>query len=180
MLLFGAYGDRAMLPTLSDDRLTLRPLAESDPDELAVIVGHPSIRSWWGTQAYAEGFRADLRDECAFAILVDNLLAGWLGFHEELEPDYRHAGLDIFMAPQHQGAGLGPAALHLVARWLIAERGHHRLTIDPACANVRAIAAYRAVGFRPVGVMRRYERGVDGEWHDALLMDLLADELAGE
>ena len=28
-----------------------------------------------------------------------------------------------------------------------------------------------------VGVMRNYERGVDGTWHDGLLMDLLADEL---
>jgi aminoglycoside 6'-N-acetyltransferase len=28
-----------------------------------------------------------------------------------------------------------------------------------------------------VGVMRQYERGVDGRWHDNLLMDMLADEL---
>jgi len=33
------------------------------------------------------------------------------------------------------------------------------------------------VGFRPVGVMRRYERGADGTFHDGLLMDLLAEEL---
>ena len=33
------------------------------------------------------------------------------------------------------------------------------------------------VGFRPVGVMRRYERGPDGEWHDGLLMELLAEDL---
>jgi aminoglycoside 6'-N-acetyltransferase len=33
------------------------------------------------------------------------------------------------------------------------------------------------VGFRPVGVMRRYERGPDGVWHDGLLMDMLAGEL---
>jgi aminoglycoside 6'-N-acetyltransferase len=56
-------------------------------------------------------------------------------------------------------------------------RGHHRLTIDPAAANARAIRAYRAIGFRDVGVMRRYERGPDGEWRDALLMDMLAGEL---
>src|SRR5215210_7030084 len=31
-------------------------------------------------------------------------------------------------------------------------------------------------GFLQVGVMRRYERGPDGEWHDGLLMDLLAEE----
>jgi aminoglycoside 6'-N-acetyltransferase len=28
-----------------------------------------------------------------------------------------------------------------------------------------------------VGIMRQYERGPDGTWHDGLLMDLLADEL---
>jgi aminoglycoside 6'-N-acetyltransferase len=50
------------------------------------------------------------------------------------------------------------------------------LTIDPSAANERAIRAYGAVGFRPVGIMRRYERGPDGEFHDGLLMDLLRDD----
>ena len=49
--------------------------------------------------------------------------------------------------------------------------------IDPAADNVAAIRAYEKVGFRPVGVMRQYERLPGGEWHDGLLMDLLADEL---
>jgi RimJ/RimL family protein N-acetyltransferase len=52
-----------------------------------------------------------------------------------------------------------------------------RLTIDPAADNQRAIRAYRRVGFRPVGVLRRYERGPDGGWHDGLLMDLLPEDL---
>jgi aminoglycoside 6'-N-acetyltransferase len=92
-------------------------------------------------------------------------------------PDYRHAGLDIVLARVHQGRGLGPAALRAAIDWLIAERGHHRFTIDPAVANERAIGAYTKVGFRPVGVMRCYERGADGDWHDNLLMDLLAEDL---
>jgi aminoglycoside 6'-N-acetyltransferase len=32
------------------------------------------------------------------------------------------------------------------------------------------------VGFRAVGIMRDYERGPDGSWHDGLLMDLLKAE----
>ena len=170
-----------MLPTLQDGRVALRPLREDDAEALAAIVEQPSVRAWWGTlsspEARAEGFAQDARDELAFAIEVDGALAGWLGFHEEDEPDYRHAGLDILLAGAYQGAGHGPAALRLAARWLVDERGHHRLTIDPARANARAIRAYESIGFRPVGVMRDYERGPDGEWHDALLMDLLADEL---
>jgi aminoglycoside 6'-N-acetyltransferase len=171
-----------MLPTLRTGRVTLRPLEVADAGELAAMVEHPSVRRWWGSEdsdsRSAQGFADDAREQVAFAIEVDGALAGWLGFHEDNEPDYRWAGLDIFLAAGHQGDGLGPVALRLAARWLVDERGHHRLTIDPACANARAIRAYEAVGFRPVGVMRRYERAPDGTWRDALLMDLLAEELA--
>lgn len=55
------------------------------------------------------------------------------------------------------------------------ERGHHRLTIDPAADNFAAIKCYAAVGFEPVGTMRRYEKGPDG-WHDNLLMDLILEQ----
>jgi aminoglycoside 6'-N-acetyltransferase len=61
---------------------------------------------------------------------------------------------------------------------LFTERGHHRITIDPAAANTPAIRCYEKVGFRPVGIMRRYERvREDRDWHDGLLMDLLAEDL---
>jgi aminoglycoside 6'-N-acetyltransferase len=160
--------------------LTLRRLTDDDAATLAVaMLEHPSVRRWWGTPGTREERRAELLNEGrSFAIEVDGELAGWVGYEEELEPDYKHAGLDISLLPAHQGQGIGPAALRLAARWLIDERGHHRITIDPAVANERAIRAYRRVGFRDVGVMRRYERGPDGTWEDGLLMDLLADELS--
>lgn len=56
--------------------------------------------------------------------------------------------------------------------------GRHRVVMDPAADNIRAISLYSSLGFRPVGVMRRYERNPDGtDRHDGLLMDLLAGEL---
>jgi aminoglycoside 6'-N-acetyltransferase len=73
--------------------------------------------------------------------------------------------------------GLGADAVRTLSRHLIDGLGHHRLVIDPAADNVAAIRCYAKAGFKPVGVMRRYERGDDGTWHDGLLMDLLADEL---
>lgn len=64
------------------------------------------------------------------------------------------------------------------ARHLIEERGHHRITIDPAASNAAAIRTYSKVGFRTVGILREYERDADGgRWRDGLLMDLLAREL---
>ena len=66
--------------------------------------------------------------------------------------------------------------MRLLARHLLFERNHHRITIDPAAANAAAIRTYEKVGFRRVGIMRSYERGPDGTWHDGLLMDLLKEE----
>lgn len=66
------------------------------------------------------------------------------------------AGVRRYMAVH--GRGVGRAAVGSLARHLVNDRGHHRLVIDPAVDNEPAIRCYTAVGFRPVGVMRRYER----------------------
>jgi aminoglycoside 6'-N-acetyltransferase len=112
-----------------------------------------------------------------FAIEHEGRVVGAIQCHAETEPDYRHASIDIYMDPAVHGRGLGTDAVRTLARHLIVDQGHHRLVIDPAADNAAAIRCYSKVGFRPVGVMRRYERDLDGTWHDGLLMDLLADEL---
>jgi aminoglycoside 6'-N-acetyltransferase len=170
------------LPTLHGERVILRPLAEEDLEQLAEIVASPGVREWWSAgDLNPRRVGLELRnDGAAFAIDADGELAGWLAISEEADPDYRQAGLDIILAPRHQGRGLGSEALRTAIRWLIRDRGHHRFTMDPAIDNERAIRAYGAVGFRRVGVMRLYERGSDGHWHDNVLMELLAEELANK
>lgn len=155
--------------------MVLRPVAEADLGRLTEIVREPGVARWWGDYT-EQRVREEMAGEPGWAIEVGGAVAGWLSVTEEDDPDYRHAGFDIFLAEAAQGRGLGPEALGLAIRHLVAA-GHHRFTIDPALDNERAIRSYAAVGFRPVGVMRRYERRRDGAWHDALLMDLLAEEL---
>ena len=67
-----------------------------------------------------------------------------------------------------------------MCRYLIDERGHHRIVIDPLAENQRAIKAYEQVGDRKVGVMRQNELGPDGAYRDGVLMDVLADDLPRE
>ena len=95
---------------------------------------------------------------------------------EETDPDYFSAAVDIFVGTAAQGRGVGPDAMRTLIAWLVDVRGHHRLTVDPAAENARAIHVYEKLGFRPVGVLRRYERVEDGVWRDALLMELLAED----
>ncbi len=164
---------------LVGERVTLRPIEEADRTPLRSILAEPGVARWWGTGSPEEAV-ADLYEPFPRPRSSSRWTAPWWAASRsprEDDPDYRHAGIDLFLATACQGRGLGPEALRLAARYLFEVRGHHRLTIDPAAANTRAIRAYERVGFRPVGVMRQYERGRDGTWHDGLLMDLLAGEL---
>jgi len=65
-------------------------------------------------------------------------------------------------------------AAGLLGRFLFEERGDHRITIDPSAAKQHAIPCYRKISFQPVGVMRQYERGADGRFHNGLLIELTA------
>jgi aminoglycoside 6'-N-acetyltransferase len=156
--------------------MILRPLAAADAAELRRILLTPEVARWWDVPD--EGFPlTDDPDATRLVIEVDGAVAGMIQFAEELEPKYRHASVDLFLDPALHGRGIGTEAVRQVVRLLIGERGHHRITIDPAAANAAAIRAYEKAGFRPVGTMRSYERDVGGAgWHDGLLMELLADD----
>lgn len=169
-------------PVLGGRPVRLRPGGAGDAAALHAILGEEPVARWWGEPEPLAQVEADLRGDGDTVLLVIEIggeVAGGIQYTEEDDPMYRHAGIDIFLGGRFQDRGAGREAVKVLARFLFEQRGHHRLTIDPAAANERAIRAYTAVGFRPVGVMRQYERGPDGSFHDGLLMDLLAGELTG-
>ena len=167
-------------PDLAGRLVRLRRATPADAAAFAEILSDPTVHARWQA-ADAAHDAAELTgredDLAVWAIEAEGVVVGIIQAHEEADARYRHAGIDIVLVEAAQGRGLGSDAVGTVARWLIRERGHHRLTIDPAADNERAIRAYARVGFRPVGVMRHYEGDLDGRWHDGLLMDLVADEL---
>jgi RimJ/RimL family protein N-acetyltransferase len=127
---------------------------------------------WWDVPA--ENFPWDEPEATRLTIEVDGRIAGLLQFWEEPEPKYRHATIDLFLDPALHGRGIGTDAVRRAIRLLVDERGHHRITIDPARDNAAAIRCYEKAGFTTVGVMHAYERDVGGQgWHDGLLMELV-------
>lgn len=151
------------------------PLAHGDEAELQRIIATPEVARWW--DAAPENFPWDEPESTRMTIRVDGAIAGLIQFWEETEPKYRYAAIDVFLDPALHGRGLGTDVLRRVVRHLIEDRGHHRITIDPAVDNAAAIRSYEKAGFRPVGVMRAYERNVGGDgWHDGLLMELIAGD----
>ncbi|GAA1081629.1 GNAT family N-acetyltransferase [Nocardiopsis composta] len=168
------------MTVLTGSIVTLRPTEEGDVPVLAEIRATPQVREHWrGGDDLAAEVASDLKDPDLgnFTILYEDRIAGAIQWYAEEEPDYRHAGIDVFLDPALHGRGIGADAVRTLAAHLIDDHGHHRLVIDPAADNAPAIRCYAKVGFQPVGVMRRYERGADGTWHDGLLMDLLPEDL---
>lgn len=169
----------AMSPQLHGTATVLRPVRADDAETLAAILAEPDVARWWGRYD-VERVRSELisgTESVVFVVEFDDQIVGSVQYFEEPAPAYRHASIDVFIHPSWHGKGLGTDAVRTMARYLVHDRGHHRLAIDPAVSNERAIRAYQRVGFKPVGVMRSYERDANGDWHDCLLMDLLAKEL---
>jgi aminoglycoside 6'-N-acetyltransferase len=169
-----ASGDR-----LLGDRVVLRPAGSADIPALVPIRETPEVRRYWRGGAdlaadIVEGL--DDPDSTAYVVELAGRIVGWVQWSAEEDPDYRHASIDIYLDRPCTG-GLRTGALRTLVRHLVVDHGHHRIDIDPAVDNAAAIRCYEQVGFRPVGVLRRAERGIDGSWHDCLLMDLLADEV---
>ena len=161
-------------------RVFLRPAVLDDVPALEEIRREPSVERWWGVLEPGE-VAGDLdgtdADTVVLAIELDGAVIGAIQWWQQREPAFRHAGIDLYLTAATQDRGIGTEAVRLLATHLVHDHGFHRLVIDPAAANERAIRAYAKVGFRPAGVLRRSWRGPDGTWEDQLLMDLLADEL---
>ena len=158
----------------------LRPIVAEDVAELARILTLPDVARWWPHYDETRVCRELVHNTDITVYTVtrsDGRVIGCVQYHEEPAPDYRHATIDVFLDPAVHGRGLGADTLRTIVRHLFHDRGHHRLAIDPAAHNERAIRTYERVGFRRVGVARAYERTADGDWQDALLMDLLKSDV---
>src|ERR671914_1346128 len=161
---------------LRGERVLLRPGRPEDADRLFQIRNELEVVRWWGSDDIEEISEQFIEADEGFVIEAYGEVVGAIQYHEEDDPMYRHAGIDLFLTTSRHGKGLGTEAIRVLARYLFEERGHHRLTIDPAADNAAAIRAYEKVGFRAVGIMRKYERGPDDVWRDGLLMDMLEEE----
>jgi aminoglycoside 6'-N-acetyltransferase len=167
-------------PVLTGVAVVLRPATQADVAVLAAVRDTAEVRARWrGPADVRPEIIEAIEDEGLhyLAIVLDGRVVGAIQWAAEEDPEYRHASIDIFLDPAVHGRGVGTDAIRTLATHLVDTEGFHRLVIDPAADNAAAIRCYAKVGFRPVGVLREYERGADGSWHDGLLMDLLAAEL---
>lgn len=155
---------------LKGERVLLRPVVDGDRAALRSIRAEPEVARWWGPAE--EGWPGTEEDVVLLAIVLDGETVGLVQFWEETDEDARHADVDIFVRSGLHDRGIGTEAFGLICEHLVADRGHHRLTLGTSPDNVRAIHVYEKLGFRRIGIAEASERDpATGEWRDELLME---------
>ena len=166
--------------------IQLRPLEETDAER---------IRQWRmderTRQAYM-GYRfpviaaaerdwvmrvADPSNREQVYLGVEHPKDGLIGFVNLREIDWvnRVAKLGMLIAASHQGQGYGREALSLLLRYGLHELNLRRIELEVRADNQRAIALYRAAGFREEGRLRQ-RWADDGAYIDVVVMGLLRSE----
>jgi aminoglycoside 6'-N-acetyltransferase len=131
-------------------KTTLRPAGEGDVDRLVAWHADPDVSRFWDGKIYTpETMLAKLARPNFEPFIVEEagkpvgyIQAWW-------KPRTESAGLDMYLAPEARGRGLGPDAARALALHLL-ERGWARVTTDPYTWNERAVRAWRRAGFADV------------------------------
>ena len=174
----------AIKPTLTGERVVLRPMeaddaehmwADIDDDEATRLTGshgtftRDQIDRWCAT-------RGDQDDRLDLAV-IDRASGTWAGevVINEWDDDNRSCSFRIALGPGGRDRGLGTEATRLIVDYVfdvIDDPPVHRLSLEVYDFNPRAQAVYEKVGFRREGVMRDALLW-EGEFHDAIMMSIL-------
>ena len=173
------------MTTLTHNELTLRPATNDDIGARFALGNRPEIHRMFGgdpadfrelTPEGAEAWVKTLANErYGWVIEYMGKLVGSIRLHS-VNPMDRRAAMSIgILAPESLGKGVGTLAMRLVAEHAFGTMDLNRLSVRVLDFNERAIAAYKKVGFQVEG-RERQAALIAGEWHDDLMMGLLAHE----
>ncbi|MFI6575503.1 GNAT family N-acetyltransferase [Nocardiopsis sp. NPDC050513] len=176
-------------PVLTGDRVRLEPVDARTGEHLvrAVVDLDPEVRRLTGThrrfteeqvRAWAAS-RPEHADRADWVILrnEDGVCVGDCAL---LDLDADNGGADYRVALNDMaftGRGYGTEATDLVLEYAFTVAGLHRVALQVFDFNGNAQKSYERSGFVREGVWRDHLYW-DGEWHDAVLMSILAHEYA--
>jgi RimJ/RimL family protein N-acetyltransferase len=184
----------AAKPTLTGDKVVLRPFNDGDLPAIRAVLLDPEARiltgsvhdeatahaaeppdeekpllDWYGTRN-AQADRLDLAvvDKVSGECVGEAVLNQW-------DPGNESCNFRIFIGPNGRDRGLGSEATRLIVGYGFERLGLHRISLEVYAFNPRARRAYEKAGFRVEGVLRESLR-YNGDWIDATVMSILATE----
>jgi RimJ/RimL family protein N-acetyltransferase len=142
-------------PTLTDGRVTLRPIVPGDLAAIDAGVHDPDVVRWIGPAWPTDEILARLQrlaEEgsptfviCEGASDLQGLV--WLN---KPDPDPSTRSVGYWLLPEARGRGLATSAVRLISRWAIEAVGVTRLRLKTAPDNVRSQGVAERSGFRRI------------------------------
>lgn len=171
-------------PTLTGDRVTLRPPTVNDVPALMPMFRDPEVarftgshqalderdaRAWYATRREQDD-RLDLAvvERATGSVVGEVVLNAW-------DADNESCSFRTCFVPTALGRGLGTEATRLIVGYGFEQLAVHRVSLEVFTFNPRARRAYEKVGFVREGVVRDALLW-EGERVDAELMSILAPE----
>ena len=174
-------------PTLTGERVILRPVGVEDVPGLMDLLADPEGSRLTGTHAEFDeatamrwyGSRYDQHDRLDLAI-VDRATGEYAGevVLNDLDRDNRSIGFRIALRPGFTDRGLGSEATRLILAYAFDTLGLHRIALEVYAFNPRARHVYERAGFVYEGT-KRDALLWNGEWVDAIEMAILSTDPRG-
>jgi ribosomal-protein-serine acetyltransferase len=174
-------------PLALSDGCQLRPLVETDADELYRLIdaNRAYLGRWmpWAEDQTPESTlefiqltrrQAAANDGFQAALVRDGAIIGVVGFHGVNWP-HRSTTIGYWLDESHQGRGLMTVAVRALVDHAFREWDLHRVEIRAAMDNRRSRAIPERLGFREEGVAREAER-IGERYNDLAVYGLLARE----
>ncbi|MBT2386536.1 GNAT family N-acetyltransferase [Streptomyces sp. ISL-11] len=171
-------GKRVRLRGIEPDDWTAFMRFAEDEERLGDLLHPPrsaeGFRAWAKEQAVA-GFDGD-RFQLAIEAVSTGQIVGAVGSHHaELHSGWFEYGVTI--GSDHRGEGYAAEAAVLLLRFMFAERRYHKCQARVFAHNDASLALQRRLGFIEEGHLRDHVF-LAGQYHDVVMMGLLADEFA--
>ncbi len=186
--------DFAIKPTLTGEKVVLRPFRDADlpamreallDPEARILTGgvhdeaaahapqspdeEQILRDWYLTRNdQADRLDLAVTDKATGACVGEAVLNQW-------DPGNESCNFRILIAPRGRDRGLGSEATALIIGYGFERLRLHRISLEVYAFNPRARRAYEKSGFRAEGVLRESLR-YNGAWIDATVMSILAPE----
>src|SRR5436853_63417 len=96
-------------PSLMGARVTIRSVEPDDAPALAQILAEPAVARWWPAFDVERVMQELVVDEPAerhYVIELEGRVVGFIQSFEEVDADFRHASIDLFLKADLHGDGL--------------------------------------------------------------------------
>jgi RimJ/RimL family protein N-acetyltransferase len=174
-------------PTLITDRLTLRPFADSDADDLFALHSDAEVLRYWDSPPWTDPARAErflavsrqMAQEGTGTRLVleragDGTFLGWITLNR-WNPGFRSISLGYCLGKAAWGHGYATEAARTVLGWAFDTLDLNRVQAEADTRNRPSARVLEKLGFVLEGTLRE-DCVVDGDVSDSWVYGLLRRE----